>query len=760
MTKARITRNKNIPACIILTLFLGSAGFLPLNKDALKVSGVDEIIAQFPAENNQQQYQLAADIFSLGSKAVKIICMGLEAPGKGRDTAYRYALKGMADYAGRIENEKERRLFVDAVADSLKKHPNNDAKPFLILMLQLTGRHDAVKPLRQCLEDPELCAPAARALKTIGTASAEKALRKALSSSPDACRVSIIKHLGELRSQKAVKKIIKYASHENPELRQSALYALANSGSPAAEVILLKSHVLTSPLERAQAPHLLLLYSRRLAEDGRTAAALHFARRIIRNFRAPQEIHTAAAALSLIVDAGGKEAMNHLLEAADNPNPEFRGQAYRLAVNFSGEDFTQAWIQKAGNSSPGIKSEIIAMLAERGDPSSHKYILENLRAEEPEVRKAALKAAAVCADKNMLPVLISLLSKSSEEDLSYIIQALLRMPADSTVKAAVNVFNDVSPEAKASLLQILSARRARTYSSLAISNLQSKNEQLRQAAFSSLEHMVSASDSGCLVKLMFQMEEKQKITQVQKALAASANQIHEPEARAVPILNALEEAKGDKRIDFLRPLAEIGGQKALAAVLESYNEGDLKMKTAAVYTLSEWPDFSAAGHLLLIARKTKWRKNRYLALQGFTRLVAESVLSSEQKSDWMKKTVGIPQNNAEAKVILSGLSRIKAREALDMAEQFYSWPGLKKEAAWAVMQIILPSPEKEGMRGMDLIPSLRITLDIIENEYDRERILRYMETIHSARAKVTARISPAPDSSSIRAHSWRVAPVV
>lgn len=760
MTKDMARKTKYMPFFIVLILFLLSAGFQPLSNNTAPKTKVEEIVAQFPAENINIQDRLAADIFSRGPKAVTDICMAIDAPGEDQDTAYRYALSGMAAYAGRIENENARRMFVDSIADAIKKHPKEKAKPFLIYMLELTGRRDAVKVLRRCLQNPELCNPAARALQSIGTHSAEKALRQALSSAPASCRISIIKHLGETRDQKAVKKIVPYASHSNPELRQTALFALANSGSPEAKDILIKSNVLTSPQERAQAPHLLLLYTRRLAENGRFSAALDLAYRIMRNYRAPQEAHISAAALNLVVNIRGQDAMEALLEAADNPSLEIRGQAYRLAAEFPGVNISKTWIQKAENSAPLIKAEVITMLAYRGDTASIDYIHKNLKAENIQVRQAALKAAAVCTDEKMLPDLMDLLSRSSEDDLASISQALLRMPGDSAVSAAAAVFTNVSPEAQAALLGILSARHARVFADLAFRHLQSENETLSQAAFSSLEHMSSASDMDRLVELMFQLQDTQKINQVQKALAASANQIPQMESRAGPILKALDKAEGEKRIDFLQTLSEIGGRQALRAVLDAYYGDDLKLKSAAVYTLSEWPDFSAVNHLLQIIQESNSGKNRYLAMQGFTRLVTDLEETPSQKADWMKKIIGLPLNDAEAKIVLSGLSQIKSRKSLSMAEKFFSQSGLERETAWAIMQIILPTPEKEGMQGEDLIPFLQKALEIIDNDYDRERISRYIETLQSARAKVTARISRAPDPRKTRPHSFKVAPVV
>ncbi len=753
-------RSKYILFLFLLSLFIASTGFVPLKyRSDVPASEIDDILSRLPSENNAQLAGFAEKLFSLGPKGLKKICLRVQAPGESKDTTARYAISGLAVYAGRIENERRRRMLVNALADALRDHPNKRAKPFLIQMLRLTGRRDAVKPLSRCLKAPGLCRPAARALRSIGTAAAKKTLLKALKDAPVKCRITLVKHLGELRTQK-IKKIIPYISHKNPELRQTALFALANSGMPEAEEYLLQSYVLSSPMERAGAPHLLLLYARRLAAGNRPEAALNLSRKIIENFRAPREIHIASAALSLIVDIQGKKAMPDLLNAAKSTQSELRGQAFRLAGAFKEEELTRTWIDTAENTDPDVKAEIIAHLGDCCDESAGMYILENLTADIREVRQAALEAAAACAQPKMLPDLINHVQTAPEADLPFITQALLRMPAGPTIAAAANIFPHVSPKAKIALLQVLSARRARAHSDLAFSQLENKNDELRETAFSSLENMVSASDISRLIDLLFQLNDRKEINFAQNALAASVNQIPRAGNRTAPVLEALKKAEVNKRIDFLRPLSKIGGQKALQAVVEAHKESDLRMKTAAVYTLSEWPEFSAAGPLLEIARKTKWRKHRYLALQGITRLVTESDLPSSRKVEWFNQVIALPQHQENVRVILSGLSKIKSREALSMAEGFYSWEGLEKETAWAVIQIILPSPEKEGMQGADLIPHLEKTLNIIQNEYDRERILRYIENLQPVRAKVTARISLAPAANSTRLHSCNVAPVV
>ena len=740
-------------------LFLGISGLSSFGDSAL-AGRLDEIISRFPAENTQIRNQLAAAIFELGKKGIKQICIRIKSPEEGGDVAERYALSGLAAYAGRLERENERRIFVDAVSDSLKNHPEPKAKPFLIRMLQLTGRRDAVKSLRRCLRVPELCRPAARALRIIGTGDAEKSLLKALNSAPLSCSAALIQHLGELRSQKAVKKIIPFASSSHPEIKQAALFALANSGSPEAEEILLKSPVLAPPEERKKAPSLLLLYSRRLAEEGRKKTALSFAEKILNNYQNPGEISHAAAALELIVEIQGPEAVSKLMQIMKNPNPELRHQAYRLADCIPGEEVSKMWIERAEISPPVIQAEILTMLGKRGDRPSRKYIHEKLKSNLPRIRESALRAAAFTADEKILPVLIHLLFTASEKELPLISRVLLRMPAEAAVSAASEVFMDVSPEARISLLEVLSARRARGYSRLAFSQVESRSESLRKASLASLENLVTASDIHRVIKLLFQLEDRQEVSLVQKALIAGAHQIPDEENRAEPVLSALEKAEGEKRIDFLRTLSGIGGEKALNTVWAFYSDENFKMKTAAVYTLSEWPDFRAADKLEKIARHTTADKFRYLALQGYIRVVTESEQSPGWKEDQIKRVRDLPENDPEAKIILSGLSRIKSRGALKMAEKFYLRPGLEKETAWTVIQIILPQPEKEGMTGKDLIPVLKKTLGYIENDYDRERILQYIEKLQSPRAKVTARTSRAPEFNNVRLHSSRVAPVV
>ena len=104
-----------------------------------------------------------------------------------------------------------------------------------------------------------------------------------------------------MRSREALKKLMVLAETADEGLRRAARFALANTGDPAAGAVLSKVRVASSRAERAEAPALLLLYARRLAESGKTSEGLATARSVLETHGGPEESPVASEALALVV---------------------------------------------------------------------------------------------------------------------------------------------------------------------------------------------------------------------------------------------------------------------------------------------------------------------------------------------------------------------------------------------------------------------------------------------------------------------------
>jgi len=234
--------------------------------------------AKFPAPTAQAAEGICKDLLG-GGKAVvdELLALVGEAFGDARGVKAKYALHGMALYAGRPGAPGDRKTVAAALAAHLGANHSEDLKAFVCRQLQFCGRADDVQALATLLDHERLCEPAAQALAAIGGAKAAAALKDALGSAKGKRRVTIITALGFLADGHALPTIRQAATDDDRDVRLAALYALANACDALAVEICIKAPLQAkTPFERSQAFDACLLLARRMKERerGRTANAI------------------------------------------------------------------------------------------------------------------------------------------------------------------------------------------------------------------------------------------------------------------------------------------------------------------------------------------------------------------------------------------------------------------------------------------------------------------------------------------------------
>jgi len=711
----------------LMLVFIASSIAGAGEDEGIKVKVLD-VLSKFPAQNTAERDALASEIIKLGPKGILETCRHLIPPGEGDDARVRFALNGSAVYVNRTGAENERRMFAGTLIKALKAAENDEVKAFLIRQLQITGKVEAVMPLSKFLRNKRLCEPATQALLAIRTSNGEKVLLKALSSAGGANRITLIKALGEMRSHKAVKKIVKYAGSKDKTLRGVTLYALANIGDPVAEELLDKVAVASSPYERAKAPSLYLLYARRAAESGRRQKCVQICRALIKNYTALDENNIPCAALSLLTEVLDDQVLADLLAAVDSTNKAFRVKALRLAENQMSESTAIKWVDKMDEVLPEVKAEIIAMFGRSGEKTVFPIIKQALKSKDKVLRLAAIPAYTRMGGQDLLGDLIPLLHNAETEEIAVLKEALLLFPGRKLVPAAAAVLEETPPAGRTALIEILSIKQAREYVDIVFAQAKNENDNVRRASISGLENLVGANDLLRLIGLLKEIEKTAEISLIQNAVVAAANRITEPEQRADLLLTAIDETTGPEKADLIRPLARIGGKKALLKVAEETNSEEPKVKTAAVYTIANWPDLNATKKLLDICRTTKEKKYLYLALQGYIRLVKEAELTPEEKYAKIKETFAIAVETEEKNLILTGLESIKTVDALKQAALYLDEPELQIKAAWTVVRIALPrSGDSDGLSGAEVISVLKKAVLFLNDNTMEERVKEYID---------------------------------
>ena len=688
-----------------------------------------EIVQRFPAPSLEARDQAADEFIVLGFDGMLSVCSLLSPPGEKDDSRVRYALHGVSMRVNRTGEEASRALFSRVLLKALHNNPHKEVKAFIIRQIQLISGDEAVAPLAFYLRDPQLCDPATQALTAIGSAKAEAALLTALASADGHQRVVLVRALGELRSVDAVTQILGYANAQESELRTVSLFALANIGDPAAEEVLIHSAVLSSAFERSQAPALLLRFARQLGEAGYKGKTVHLCQLLIKYYTDPQESQIPCEALSILVDTLGDEAFNDLLNSMESNLSDVRAQALDLSLKIPGSDVTARWVNKLENCPPEIQAEIIRMLGKRADTTALPAVREKLSSAQGILRQAAVVAAFRLGGYEILPEIWPLLSTEDPEEIAVIQQVLLQFPADLVVPEAAARLESVPASVQAALIEILADRQAVQYAEKVLLMTSNENEIVRKAALTALEKLVSPEHISHILVMLATPGQRSDIPALQNALVAAARQISDKEEHTLKILEAYEKCEEQKKPDILRPLSRIGGNAALQVVIRETAHSNQRVRAAALYVLSQWPDIQAAKPLLDLCRSSADPKLLYTGLQGYIRLVREAEIPAEIKVSMVKEVMDLPLGTQEKHVLLSGLSEIKSMAALELASGFLSEPEVAARAARAMLRIALPEPGVSGLMQSRVIPLLKQAETHIIDEYELQRISAHITAI-------------------------------
>ena len=684
-------------------------------------SKVTEILGRYPAQTAAEKDALSAEILKLGPAAVADICGRVRPPGGGDDSAARYALNGLAVYVTRAGAEKERLLYVQALLGAIKKATDKDVQAFFMSQVQWTGAKESVKPLAVYLTDEKLADPAARAILAAGRTEAAGVFLRALDSAPPAAKVTIIKALGEIRSREAVKKILPYAEGPDDKLRQAALFALADIGDPWGGRVLERTRIAASPYERSLAPLLYLLYARRLVESGKQAEGLAIARSLVEHYATPAESHIASSGLEIIVSILKDRALPDLLAAMNSPDRKFRESALELSSSIPGAEATGRWVEKAASSPPDVRAEIVSMLGRRKDVSALPAVRKALQSPDKAVRVAAIRAAVSLAGPSALPDILPFFNSTDADELTAAKEALLGFQDTLVVPEAVRLMDTTPAPGKAALLEILAAKGARDRIGLVFSQAASPEPVVRAAAIGALAGLANEKDLPRLLDLLFAAADSEETVHLQKAVAAAAGRNPDPERRADALIALMSGAPAAHKTAILKVLPQAAGARALQTVTDETRNKDSQVQAAAVYALSQWPDFGAAGELLRIVSTTSNRKYRLMALEGYVRLAHEADMSRFQKLDLLKKAMDLPKDDADRKAILRGIAAIRGPEAFRLLSESLGNPTLRETAVQSLLEMASEqAPEERWLSREQAISILKRVEALAEAPAEQE----------------------------------------
>jgi HEAT repeat protein len=714
---------RSLAALLALTVATGGSLAAAPPPAADLAARVSALLEGFPAESSPKRDGLCEEILRLGPGGIAEVCARVLPPERGDDSRARFAVNGLAVYVTRPGAESERAAFARALLGALSTAKDPTVAAFFLSQVRLAGKKESVRPLERYLLDEKLAGPAASALLTIGGPEATRALLKAVDAAPAGARLTLVQSLGEARSREAVKKIVPLAESGDEPLRRAARFALANIGDPAAGPVLSKSRVAGSYRERQEAPSLYLLYARRLVESGRPGEGIEAARAILQNYGGPEESQHASEALALVVSALGPRALPDLLAAAASPDRRFRGSALTLAERVPGKEATLAWAEKAASAPPDVKADLVAMLGRRGDAAALPLVRESLRSPHEVVRLAAIPAAARLGGEGALPALLPLLASAGPEEAAALKAALLGYPATLVVPEAVRLVDSTPVAGRAVLVEVLGEKGARSEVERMFRLAGDQDPAIRGAALAALGKLASDAELPRLVPLLELATDANDVARLQEAVAAAARRNPDEERRGEALVELLKAASPAGKVAIVKVLPRVGGAKALQAAVEQASSPDPVLQSAAIESLSRWPDPAAAEELMRIASSTQNREHFRAAVRGYVRIVGRSEAPAEKKLASYQKLLSLPGEDADRRAVLAGIGNVREPESLHLLAGYLDNPKLREAAALALLDLASrQSPEERWLSGHEACSVLRRVEALQADAAGRERV--------------------------------------
>ncbi len=730
MKNARWTRAHAALACLVLLAVLAPApGWAQDNRTlATKVA---DILALFPAGSGADRDKLADQVVALGEPGIAELTRRLSPAGGGSDTAVRYALNAMAVYAAGAGNEPKRLVAERALLAALWTATDVEVKTFLLSQLRVVGREPAAKAAGALLGTADLVEPATQLLLTVKGPVARTAMAAALDKAQGPARITIVKAIGELGAVEANAKLLPFAADPDPAMRRPALAALARLGSPRSYDALVGAATKAGfKYEPGNAIGSLLNYAARLGRAGNVGTAEKVCRLVMKNTEAPDLLATRAAALAILADVRGPQALPELLAAVDHADATYRKAALARAKTVRGAVAINQWVAKAEKVDAVRRAEIVTMLGSQGDRRSLPFIRASMASAEPEVALAAAEALARIEGPAANEALLGLLKSRSAADAQRVADILLWTTDVKGLDPIAALLQSGEAAQKAAALRMVGARGGARFAPQVLPLASDANADVRAAAYGALAGVAGPAELPALIKLLDSAPEPALVRDVQRAIVASAGQVTPEETRATPLIAAMDGAAHPERL--LEVLPQVGGNDALDAVVARFEGGSAEMKGAAFRALVQWRGPEAAGRLFTIVSNGD-ATYRDQAFAGYVRQVGMSSLPDEQKVLQLRRVLPLAKSANERRLIIRSLQRAKTFQSFLVAASLMDDAEVANDAAGAVMAIALPSAgEKNGLSGTLVRGALERVIQVLtggESDYDKENIKRYLASM-------------------------------
>jgi HEAT repeat protein len=569
---------------------------------------IADIAMQLPAKDTETLTKLMRELIKLDN-AIPNLASKLLHPGSGDDYQVRAAISGLTFHASQGNKPEEKKKIAEELCIAIPKVESDEIKDFLLIQLQWVAGNESIETVAQYLENTRLSDPAARVLKRIGTADAEKALsaipvktQSEQSLSQIAAQTAALQLITLSDGEKAIGKITDALKSDNKQYRQAALRFSANIKSPKMNKELLKI------AQKEKRPEVIAEIITAFGERG-DKAAWPFVKKSLSD--KDGGIRSAA-----IVSAGklaGTDAIAAIVKAMNTDDAQVitTGKNTLLTLNsdrvvdevatrsqtsliFVGTYFPLIINETAAalpQSSTPAKVAFLEILAERRATSKADVVFEQTSATNNDVRLAAYKALTSVVTEEDIPRIADLLNTASnKEEITALQQALFAAVSEQSRDIQTDLVVEQAEKSNnvgvyGNVLAMIGGNEALDL--VMDYGFYSGDTDLKDAAF---EALLQWSDGSAIPQLYNIAAAEPSGKYFDKALTAFISKTrlsnNTPEQKLIFLRDALEIARTPaQKEEIIKQIARTGTFLGLITAGKYLDDSNDKVQQAAVQTI-------------------------------------------------------------------------------------------------------------------------------------------------------------------------------
>ena len=569
------------------------------------------------------------------------------------------------------------------LAAAITSGASDDSIRFICRELAEIGGEVSVPALVSLLGHETHAEAALDALERNPSEAAGRALRDTLNTPSTRLKIGVINALGARKDADAVPILATLAA--DPHFSAAAFLALGRIGGDEAAALIVEA-VKQGPTElRPGAVDGYLELASGLLRAGNADAAIAVYTFLSDPVEAP---HVRAAALAGLVKAQPDAAGDLLLQAFSSGDEVVEAAAAGLIRDLPEDADLAPYAQKLATINEQGKLLLLPALAARRAEIPTAIFSVLLQGGDA-VQLAAIQAMPACADEGSVPLLVALAAEKKGDVKRAARECLTTLPGKKVNSALLDLARGADAGKAAEAVRSLGERGATDAADAVMRLARRSADPVCTEAWRALKNMASGNNTAELAGMLAVLKEENARSNAERAVAAAAARIAEPEKRAADVLALLDKEQNEAaRVSLLRVLGQIATPEALAALRASLENENETLRAVVIEAFSAWPDSGPAADLLAVASSPKNDAEHAKAFEGYIRLLrASKDQPDDARVESLKAVAALARDDAEKKKVLAALGDLPTAASFTLIDAYTQEPGLAAEAALAAFSV-------------------------------------------------------------------------